>query len=93
MLGRKLCGNERQIAKRKGIVNRFKGRVIKNLNGRFNNYAISLIIRQVFMHWDCELVENELFFVHMKINYHQSNREKLSEKTKDRFHIGGSKQW
>lgn len=93
MLGRRLCGNERQIAKRKGIVNRFKGRVIKNLNGRFNNYAISLIIRQVFVQWDCELVENELFFVHMKINYHQSNREKLSEKTKDRFHIGGGKQW
>lgn len=88
-----MCGNERQIAKRKGIVNRFKGRVIKNLNGRFNNYAISLIIRQVFVQWDCELVENELFFVHMKINYHQSNRKKLSEKRKDRFHIGGGKQW
>ena len=67
--------------------------MIKNLNGRFNNYAISLIIRQVFMHWDCELFENELFFVHMKINYHQSNREKLPEKKKDRFHIGGGKQW
>ena len=67
--------------------------MIKNLNGRFNNYAISLIIRQVFVQWDCELVENELSFVHMKINYHQSNRKKLSEKRKDRFHIGGGKQW
>ena len=34
--------------------------MIKDINGRFNVYAISLMIRQVLLHLGYELVENDL---------------------------------
>ena len=44
-------------------MSRFKGklvRMIKNVNERFGNYSISPKIRQILLHWDYELVENDL---------------------------------
>ena len=53
--------NER--ARWKEIVSRFKGKLvkmIKNVNGRFDDYSISPKIRQTLLHWGYELVEYDL---------------------------------
>ena len=57
--------DERQIARWKGIVSAFKGKLvktIKNVNGRFDDYSISAKIRQILLHWGFELVENDLLW-------------------------------
>ena len=41
----------------------FKGKLVKIIkcaNGRFDDYSISLKIRQILLHWGYELVENDL---------------------------------
>ena len=35
--------------------------MIKNVNGRFDDYSISLKIRKIGLHWGYELVESDLF--------------------------------
>ena len=82
--------DERQINRWKGIVSRFKGKLIKMIkyvNGRFDDYSISPKIRQIY-----ELVESDLFFVHIKMGYYWLNRQKLLQKGKDRYHNGGGKE-
>ena len=62
-LGRRSLDDKRQINRRKGIVSRFKGKLIKmikDVNGRFDDYSISPKVRQIFLHWGCELVESDL---------------------------------
>ena len=34
--------------------------MIKDSNGRFDDYSISHKIRQILLHWGYELVENDL---------------------------------
>ena len=62
MLCRRSLDDERQIAKWKGIVSRFKGKVvkmIKDVNSRFDDYSISPKLRQILLHWGYE-VEDDL---------------------------------
>ena len=62
-LGRRSYDDEWQIARLKGIVSRLKGmlvEMIKDVDDRFDNYAISFMIRQVFLHCAYELVKNDL---------------------------------
>ena len=62
-LGRKSFDDERQINRRKGIVSSFKSKLIKmikDVNGRIDDYSISPKIRQVLLHWGYELVESDL---------------------------------
>ena len=62
-LGRRSLNDERQIARWKRIVNRFKGKLvkmIKHINGRVDDYSISPEIRQILLHWSYELVESNL---------------------------------
>ena len=60
----------------KGIVSTFNGKlikIIKNVDGRFDDYSISPKIRQILLHWRFELIENDLwfiFFVHIKMSYY-----------------------
>ena len=35
--------------------------MIKDVNGRFDDYSISRKIRQILLHWGYELVESDLF--------------------------------
>ena len=52
-LGRRSLDDKRQINRRKGIVSRFNGKLIKmvkDVNGRFDDYSISPKIRQFFLH-------------------------------------------
>ena len=61
-LGRRSIDKERQINRWKGIVSRFKGKlvkVIKDVNGRFAFYSK---LRQVLFHWCDELTENDIFY-------------------------------
>ena len=54
-LSRSSYENKRQIARWNGIVSRFKGKsvqVIKDVNGRFDNYSILPVMKQVLLHWD-----------------------------------------
>ena len=44
-------------------VSRFKGKVVKMIkyvNGRFEDYSFSPKIRQILLHWGYELVEKDL---------------------------------
>ena len=62
-LGRKFHDDERRFTRWRGIVSRLKGKLvkmIKDVNGRFDDYATSPMIRQVLLHWGYELVENDL---------------------------------
>ena len=59
-LGRRSLNDERQINSYKGIVSRFKGKLIKTIkdtNGRFDDYSISPKFRQFLWYCGCELVE------------------------------------
>ena len=50
----------------KGIVSTFNGKLIKmikNVDGRFDDYSISPKIRQILLHWRFELIENDLWFI------------------------------
>ena len=63
-LGRRSIDDARQINKWKGIVSRFKGKLvkmIKDANGKFNDYSISPNIRQILLHWGYELTESDLW--------------------------------
>ena len=62
-LGRRSKDDERKIKRWKGIVNRFKGKLIgmiKTVDGRFDNYSISPKPRQILLHWGYELTESDL---------------------------------
>ena len=59
-LGRRSVDDKRQIARWKGIVARYKDKLvkmIKDANGRFDYYSISPKIRPILLHWGYELVE------------------------------------
>ena len=62
-LGRRSEDDKRQITRRNNIVNRFKGilvKLIKSKNAKYNDYSISPNIRQILLHWGCELVESDI---------------------------------
>ena len=47
----------------KGSVHRFKGKLIemiKDVDGRFDDYSISPKIRQMLLHWGYDLTESDL---------------------------------
>ena len=47
----------------KKIESRFKEKLVKMIkvvNGRFDDYSISLKIRQILLHWGYEVVESDL---------------------------------
>ena len=63
-LSRRSLDDEREINRWKGIVSRFKGKLIKtvkeDVNCKLDEYSISPKIRQVLLHWGYELVERDL---------------------------------
>ena len=63
-MGRGSSDDERQINRRKRIVNRFKGKLVKMIRDagrKFDDYLISPKIRQILLHWDYELTEKGFF--------------------------------
>ena len=62
-LGTRSFDDKRKIARWKGIVSRFKGKLIKMIkddNGRFDDFSILPKIRQILFHWGYELAESDL---------------------------------
>ena len=62
-LGRRSVDDERQIKRWKGIVSKFKGKLvemIKDAGSKFDDYSISPKIRQILLHWGYELTESDL---------------------------------
>ena len=62
-LGRGSYDDERQLAIWKVTEITFKGKLIKmihDVHGRFDDYAILPMVRQVFLHWGYKLFENDL---------------------------------
>ena len=43
--------------------------MIKDIDGKFDDYSISLKIRQIFLHWGYELTESDL--LQFKIKSHK----------------------
>ena len=82
-LGRRSLDGERKINKWKGIVSRFKGklvRMIKDVNGRFDDYSILPKIRQILLHWVYELLESDLLsfsfiVLHIKMSCYWFNEK------------------
>ena len=61
-LGRRSSDDSRQINRWLGIVNRFKGilvKMIKDEDTTFDDFSVSPKIRQILLHWGYELVESE----------------------------------
>ena len=62
-LGRRSEDDEREIKRSKGIISRFKGKLIKmikDVNGKFHDYSVSPKIRQILLHWSYELTKSDL---------------------------------
>ena len=56
--------DEIQINRWKGVVIRFKGKlvkIIKDVGGKFDDYLISPKIRQISLNWVYKLTEKDLF--------------------------------
>ena len=88
-LCRRSKDDERQINRWKGIASRFKAKLvtmIKDVGSKFDNYSISPKIRQILLHWGCELTEKD-FFINLtnsciKMSCYQFNRKKFAKKQK-----------
>ena len=61
-LGRRLEDDERQINRWKGILSRFRAKLvkmIKDAGSKFYDYSISPKIRQILLRWGYELTEKD----------------------------------
>ena len=59
----------------KRIVSRFKGKLVKMIEdagSKFNDYSISLKIRQILLHWDYGLTE-KYFFINWTLDNNLHN--------------------
>ena len=63
---------------------------IKDAGNKFNDYSISPKIRQILLHWGCELTEKDFFLNDLtnqclKVSYCQFEREEILQKAKERY--------
>ena len=69
-LGRRPEDDKRQINRWKGIVRRFRGKLvktIKDVGSKFDDYSVLPKIRQILLHWGYELTEKD-FLMSCQIN-------------------------
>ena len=95
-LGRISSDDERQTNRWKGIILRFEGKLIKmtkNVNGKFNDYFILPIVRQILLHRGYELTEKDFlptqqinlkrfFSLVQNMSYYHFNKKNKSYKMK-----------
>ena len=63
-MGRRSENDERQVNRWKGIVSRFRDKLMKMIEdagSKFDDYSILPKIRQILSHWAYELTENDFF--------------------------------
>ena len=78
-LGKRSKDYKRQISRRKKIVSRFRGKLvkmIKDASNKFNEYPIPPKIIQILLHWGYELTEKDFFFD--KLMYKNEGLKRLS---------------
>ena len=66
-LGIRSKDDETQIHRWKGIVSRFRGKLVKmvkEVGGEFDDYSVSPKTRQILLHWGYELTE-KYFFINL----------------------------
>ena len=64
IVGRRSKDDKRQIKRWKKIASRFRVKLVKMIRdagSRFDDYSISLKIRQILLHWGYELTEKNFF--------------------------------
>ena len=64
IVGRRSKDDKRQIKRWKKIASRFRVKLLKMIRdagSRFDDYSISLKIRQILLHWGYELTEKNFF--------------------------------
>ena len=71
--------------------------MIKDVNGRFDDYSILPKIRQILLHWVYELLESDLLsfsfiFLHIKMSCYWFNEKQLQQKAGNKYHNGGGKE-
>ena len=69
-MGRRSKDDGRQINRWKGVVSRFKGKLVKMIKeagSKFDDHSISPKIRQILLHWGYELAEKD-FSLTQQIN-------------------------
>lgn len=61
--------------------------MVRDSGAKFDDYSISLKIRQILLHWGCELTEEDLhqyfFCVSIKMNYYQFIRKERLRKAQE----------
>ena len=65
-LGRRPEDDKRQINRWKGIVKRFRGKLvktIKDVGSKFDDYSVLPKIRQILLHWGYELTEKDFLLI------------------------------
>ena len=85
-LGIRSADDERQINRWKRIVTIFKGKLvkmIKDANGRFDDYSISPKIRQILLHWGYELAESDL--LRKAAEYYRENADLTRLEAKNKY--------
>ena len=85
-LGIRSVDDERQINRWKRIVTIFKGKLvkmIKDANGRFDDYSISPKIRQILLHWGYELAESDL--LRKAAEYYRENADLTRLEAKNKY--------
>ena len=63
-LDRRCKDDKRQINRWKKIVSRFRDKLVKmirNAGCKYDDYSISPKIRQILLHWGCELTKKKIF--------------------------------
>ena len=67
--------------------------MIKGINGSFDDYAISPMIRQVLLYWGYELVESNLLKIFCSYkNKILSIKQRQLREAKNRYHNGDGKE-
>ena len=85
-LGIRSVDDERQINRWKRIVTIFKGKLVKMIrdaNGRFDDYSISPKIRQILLHWGYELAESDL--LRKAAEYYRENADLTRLEAKNKY--------
>ena len=62
--------------------------MIRNAGSKLDDYLIWPKIRQILLHWGCELTENDFFKelsnYHIKMSCYWYNRQEIMQKAKER---------
>ena len=71
--------------------------MIKDVNGRFDDYSLLPKIRQILLHWVYELLESDLLsfsfiVLHIKMSCYWFNEKQLQQKAGNKYHNGGGKE-